>query len=604
MNETQARNRRRGAFFLFLVLALVMMVAAIWQYHQMLVSIYDRAAEDVYRRLFGRGGERRALMPLRVALFASPDLLAPEEQGPHYAQLIHAWERYLQRQDVGFRTLSEIPDAETSDQFDLLILPATSQMSDGQIEAVKEFLRRGKGLLMTWAAGTRDGAGAWRRYSLLHVVGGLEFTGVVAGEDESYARLMLSARSPVSEGLPPGFRVRVRRRDQPVAVLARESRTHAVGYWTEDARPDAPVGLAHGHYFDGRFVWIGCTIASAADEYEHQEAFFTLFRNAIIWAGGQPVASKPLWPKDLTGAFSLSQRIEHPGDINDTVLQLARRHHIPLSTFLSVNLLDSLTAEDWERLRAAGSVALVADREAGERRDRVDGLRRARQRASEKLGREVVGFRSSDGTVDDPLLDDLSRAGFQYVAATDADRLAPYIVRSYRPVPLLTRPRELWLIPEQTVADGADRDGLLDLHDQVRAHGGYAAMSVRPAEMTDDALRAWDALLARVRRERVWIASMDEIAGYGRRWGHIRLATRYVSPTVTRLTVSNTGRESVEDVPIQMDMDRSYRRVEFRPTTLGSPPVIPVAVDETRWRVTIPAMRAGKNYSYNISRYD
>ena len=45
------RTRRRWAVFLFFMAVALTLIVALWQYHQMIVAIYDGASASVYRRM-------------------------------------------------------------------------------------------------------------------------------------------------------------------------------------------------------------------------------------------------------------------------------------------------------------------------------------------------------------------------------------------------------------------------------------------------------------------------------------------------------------------------------------------------------------------------
>ena len=84
--------------------------------------------------------------------------------------VIRSWRDFLldPTRRITFRELND-QDLErgTLDDYDLLILPASSAMSDRQIEQLKGFMNRGGSVWATWTPGIYRPDGTWRGWNVL-----------------------------------------------------------------------------------------------------------------------------------------------------------------------------------------------------------------------------------------------------------------------------------------------------------------------------------------------------------------------------------------------------------------------------------------------------
>jgi peptidoglycan/xylan/chitin deacetylase (PgdA/CDA1 family) len=616
----EKRPSGRLRFLWLLLIVNIVLIASLWQYHRLIVEVSDGAAADLYRHVLSpfKRNAAAGIRPLKVAVLRSEaTAVSFGENKAGYESLIALWRRLLENENFGYEVVSSVPAGEEAEPFNLLVLPASRCLGHQDREAVKAFLRAGKGVLMTWATGTRNEFGQWEQYSLLHEVGGMEVTGPPPATRQNMSSVMVSGGYPITANLYPGFRLNITAFDQPVSCHVREDRTLVDGVW---ANPEDPTfelhsvrdraAVAHGSYGEGRFVWTGFTIGSGQNLQEQREAFFTLFRSAMLWAGHQVQAFKPVWPDARPGVLSITQDVFGPEDVSTGIIELARKHRIPLTSFVRPSVL-ARHPEALASLLAVGEIGLLGDPAA----DYAGRSLAAQQKEFETdvelieslTGRPVIGFRLSGGQAfNDRTQDALVRVGFRYISLRDMDRMVPKATRSYRPIPLVTRPRMLWEVPEtpylRSGQPSVDVENTMPVHlAQIIALGGLYGLSFTPSTLDGDFPRRLELLIETAKKQQVPILAVEDIVKFWEGWDSVRIATRYISPQRTTLKISNTWTDTVKDIIVNIEMPSVQRRLDLESMTLGTELPTGISNSGVRWRLHLGKLGGGKNLVYYIN---
>lgn len=616
---TEPRTRKRLALFVFLLLVVGSLVVALWQYHQMVLSVYDGASASVYRRMirpFSGPYETLGQRPVRVALMDAAGSDGAAESGE---ELIRQWKRFLNEQGFGVRRVGAPVSRTDLRGFNVVVVPGTAALSDAQLQLIKDFVADGNGVIMSWATGTRDHEGAWRDPWFLRHVAGIELDMSLAEEPaESRMTVMFDAQSPLVTGIEPGHILSLTRFDRPLTARIIESRARVAGgyvtqppaAWAARAarRNSQPLStratIVHGDYLKGRFVWIGFSIASSTPAPDQQAVFRKVLRNAVLWATRQPMVEKPDWPEGVDSAFSVAWRIRRAEDVDDRLPALAHAYRIPLTSYVTPDFLrdhDDVT----RHLAASGPVALwLADDDWAPAGDppSLPALRAWRQQLAAYQGEAPAGCLIGAGAGDE-WFERLVEAGFDYVTRMDAAHGLPRLLREYRRIPVLVRAHELWEMPDMPVemVPGGST-ALLPLFDAAHQAGGLLHLSLPAGRIDEAQLEALDDLFTRVRRRRVWVAHAPEILDYYRIWGHLRVSADYPTPNRYVVQVSNTGTRPARDFKALVHLASSHRNLEVTPTTLGTPPVFPVTEDGFTWRFDVSRIPPGKNFVYHLYR--
>lgn len=619
------RSRSRLTLLFFFLVIIGSLIIAIWQYHQMIIAIYDGASAAMYRRLmrpFATGGDSIGQKPIRVALWHSD--LSAEAAGisPRaFEAWVRFWERFCANEGFACRRLAgERLDAASLAEFNVLVLPTAVAMSDDEMEAVKRFLRAGHGVILHWATGTRDERGSWRESSLLQQVCGLELTGPIPeSERPEFSAVLLSARSPLTLGLSAAQVIWLARYDGPLAARVLEPRTDVAGFWTPDTRwkpqprsapqeAAARAVIAHGSYLGGRFVWFGFP-PTAPLRLEQQRAVTLLMRNAVAWASRQPIAWKRPWREDVSGAFVLSWSLDQPNEYDERLPALVRPYGIRLTSFVSRRLLEE-APELARRLAGHGPIGLWISEAEAAAAPSLEALIRARERVAAVNEGYPVGVRFPSDPVPDAWLEAFVRSGYAYLSTLDYSHLLPQVIRTHRRVPVFVRERELWQIPEIRWADiaatargrlaGAVR--LETIAQTVAEEGGLLHVTFQPDEVTPELLQQLEQVFTHAHRARIWITDMVDVLRFYQVWGHLRVSTTYPTPARSAIQISNTGARYSGDLAVFILVDKRYSSLDITPTTIASPPVHAFSEDGVVWRFDLARIPPGKNYLYHLMR--
>ncbi len=614
----ELRSRKRLTLFFFFLMVIAVLVVALWQYHQMVVAVYDGASASVYRRMlrpFSSDFDSIGQHPIRIALLQA----VPSDGEPAVGDgLVNQWEEMLTQQGFIVRRVATVQSRADLAGFNLVIVPGAVGLSDTELALIKDFVARGNGVIMSWAAGTRDKAGDWRDPWFLRHVAGIEVDmSVTDDETDGPMTVEFDAQSPFATGLEPGALLSVTRFDRPLTARVLESRTRVAGVrgenfasWREyderlRPRPMRKRALiVHGDYLAGRFAWMGFTISSGSAAPEQQAAFQQVIRNAVVWTTRQPITVKPHWPETIGSAFTMAWRISSAEDVDDRLPALARAYRIPLTSYVTPDMLRE-SGESVRSLATIGPVALLLSEDLSVRAGAPPSLAVLRtwreQLAEVNRGAPngcLIGF-----DTDSEWMDRLVEAGYDYVARPDSAHGLPRLLRTHRRVPVLVRAHELWEFPDTPIEAGpTDATALLRLFEASHETGALLHLSLSAAQIDDAVLQDLDDLFARIRRRRVWTAHAADVLDFYRVWGHLRVSSDYPTPHRYVVQVSNTGTRTASDFNVMIRLASPHRTLDISPTTLGTPAVHAVTEDGITWRFEIPRIPAGKNFIYHVYR--
>ncbi len=386
------------------------------------------------------------------------------------------------------------------------------------------------------------------------------------------------------------------------------------GVWADVEEPSFELhsvrdraAVTHGEYLGGRFVWLGFTVGSCRETPVQRNAFFGLIRNAMIWAGHQVLAFKPVWPGEKTCVVSVTQNIYGPEDVDPRLIALLRKHRVPVTSFVLPGAM--VDAKDrMELLASVGEVGVLGDPASDYRSmplsEQQRQLSASRREIKRLCGEAPIGFRPAKGQqFSEHTLDALVHVGYGYISTPECDRMVPHATRSFRKIALVTRPRLLWTLPEMPHIRGEGENGgntMLSHFSQIHALNGYYCLSFRPSEMDVGFVDRLDKLLERIKRENVLVTTAHGVTGIWRGWDHVKMTTRHLSPNRTSLKISNTGTENVDDIAMYIEMPRITSQLDIESMTLGTALPDSMSHDGIRWKLYLDELSAGKNVMYYL----
>ena len=596
---------------MFLVIVCALIAGSVWQYRNVLIELHQLASSDLYQHVLNVEAEpdsSERVYGLNVALIGShfARRLAGENK-ENFDENLRAWENVLSRNEFSYDRLKTVPAIEDAYQYNLMVLPAVPAMSDQEILDVKAFLKTGRGVFMTWGSGTQNEHGQWRKYSLMQEVAGIEPNGLPPNLPGDLSGFRMLNQQVLSSVMPSGMTVAMSRYDQPVSGRILEERTQVDGVWSSNAngrayeaffRPRDHAAIAHGDYLGGRFVWMGFTMNSSIGVMEQANAMQATLRESLLWAGKQIRVVKPNWPGGQPSALSITQNLRVVGGLDLRLIEIASEYNVPVTSFVGREVLEQVP-EMLHRFEAAGEVGLLID--AGNKNEiTTRHLKKMRKEIKSITGTAPIGCRV-EGIINKDLASNLIKAGFVYVSSATHERLVPQVLRSYRPVQVLTRPRYLWQIPEM-VAVGLDGSpaNMYSHVSEALALGGYCCLSFDPSQLDDEMPGHLSGLLARAREEKIWTTTSREVSETWAWWDNIRVAAKPISRTQTSIQISNTGLTHAPGIDLVLQSHDPAQEVEMEAMTLGNDLPRLTKLDAQSWSVRFDDIRAGKNLSYKV----
>jgi len=615
IKKKEKKTRTRGRFMWLLVFTVATLIIGIWQYHRLIVEVTDGVTTDLYQGVLHPFKQNANLSrhSLRVALIQSEYTAASfGDKRDNYYRLISIWERILAHEGYGYHKLKDIPMGEDIEKYNLIVLPSASCLSSEQGQAVKAFLKAGKGVVMTWACGTRNEYGQWKKYSLLQEIAGMEIVSPPSSSEKNISTAMLSGGYPITASLSAGFHLDITSYDDPISCYAREDRVMIDGVWTESKAPSFGlhgvrdrVAVAHGNYLGGRFVWMGFSAGSSRETPAQRTAFFSLVKKSMLWAGHQVQAFRPVWPNERSCVVSVTQNIYGPDDVNPRLIALLRKHRVPVTSFVVPKAMQDYPKR-MEMLSSLGEIGLLGDPDVDYRALSLSAQKKhfkdSKRILKEISGVEPKGFRPAAGQeFSQHTLDALVRTDFDYISTEEYDRIVPKAVRSYRKAAFVTAPSLLWLMPEMghiAIPGSGSENTMLSHFAQINALNGLYCLSVKPSAMDFGFVDRLAELLTKIERNNVLLTTAGGVISEWSGWDQLKMTTRHLSSTRTSLKISNTGRYKVENIVMYIELPRILSKLDIESMTLGTELPSSMSHDGIRWKLYLDELGAGKNVTY------
>ncbi len=293
----------------FFLIGLTILAASTWVFVLILHSVYGRF--DLADIMPTRINLRTVFDQGRAGILESTysDRLLPDGSTWLHDN-VSAWKRFLHSIDADFTVLDDHTiESGNLQEYSVLILPGSRALSDIEIDKIKTFVDRGGRVFATGGTGTFSENGQWRGWDFLSQVFGLQFTREITPDQTTKAHTLRGAL-PITAGIPSGYALRVATWDNPIACKVVEPRTTQASTWY-NFRSDSGLtresiestaGIAYGTYGSGRFIWMGFELNSVLGEQKDYVYFDLLCRRCMDWLLGRPTAFVRDWPAGSTAA--------------------------------------------------------------------------------------------------------------------------------------------------------------------------------------------------------------------------------------------------------------------------------------------------------------
>ena len=173
-----------------------------------------------------------------------------------------------------------------TDRYCSVVLPEQERISDEEWSGVRSLAREGLGIILTGAAGSRDGAGELRPAPLIEAL----IPGrLLSAQERTHGALRVSQRGPLVAGFQPGTLLEVHAPAGAYAVAA----PGAVTWGAEGGpRPPGAAALFTSVLEDAPVAWISVGAGAFADVLQAER----LLGNALRFAAREPLAELRAWP--------------------------------------------------------------------------------------------------------------------------------------------------------------------------------------------------------------------------------------------------------------------------------------------------------------------
>ncbi len=226
--------------------------------------------------------------------------------GGRYDVLTRPWRDYADSQKLQLVIVSSLSKA-VPDNRNVLVLPSAVALSEDERREVIRYKAAGGSVLLTWAAGARDGSGKWVGWDFLRQIAGVEVDADLP-ETTAVHHIVTKGESPLTYNMAPASRIGLgNTAERPVffrgggiaALLGDDSIA-----WNSAQIPRSI--LAFNEFSNqnlSRVVAFG--VPESAWEY-NRDQMYQLLNGTLSWLTRQPVVTKGHWPRGASSAYMIA----------------------------------------------------------------------------------------------------------------------------------------------------------------------------------------------------------------------------------------------------------------------------------------------------------
>ncbi len=407
--------------------------------------------------------------------------------------------------------------------------------------------------------------------------------------DGTTRRFTLRANTPLTSGVPGGYRVKIQVYSPGVNMRITDvENTFSAGFWHDfatDDRIDQRIlqpssGLVYGKRGAGRFVIMGfgpSALGAATGDPEDEKVLARLYDNVLSYLRREPTVWTHDWPAGYDAAVILAPDLTSSAVGVSEMIEFFDREGLPGTFFVSEEFARRTPALV-QRLVDRGNVGLLdilggPDASWSNRAVRISTLR---DMLSGVTGQPVLGYRSDlPGQPSPATLAAISSEGFSYFLPDSIGRrTTPKILGS--PYEVLTRIGVSTQDPAASVVQDPDltakdiEERLLAEAYRVLDEGGLYHISPRAALFGAESEREiFRSFVGRLRRENVWFASGDEVARWWRLRKGLNADVEQRSPSRIFVRVSNDNGDTAEHATVSISLGRAVSSVNIKPELIN-----------------------------------
>lgn len=483
----------------------------------------------------------------------------------------------------------------------VLVVPSSPCLTAATRAAIDAALARGRGVLLTGLAGTKDAGCRDVGYGLITTLTGAQRVAPLG--DRAMTYVTVPNAGPLAAGIPPGARIDVKPGAQ-VALRLPSRDAYFSDYVLEPAGVTGEElldgAIAHRASGGGRAVYWGFELRDVTPTPWSRSVAALLVRNSVVWSAGLPLVSVEPWPAPHRAAATIAQDVE--ADFSDArhALDSLSAAKIPSTFYLVSDLarhnkrLSKAMAEageigsHTENHKLLGGVAL---------REQQRRLQVSQRDLSDLLGAPVSGLRPPEEQFDRATLVAWLASGGSYVfGANDSRSGAPELIPLDGDTLVLfgrVTPDDFGAASDARSGVTQAAAGYLDDFAKMRALGGLYMLSYHSQLLARPDQVPVLAHVARAiaRDSTVWLATVGDVAQWWRARADLEVTARASGSTVV-VDVRNRGAAAVTGAVV---------RVDFGGTRAARTATVPMLAGSAGMtRLALPSIGAGARRTFTL----
>ncbi|MCU7503874.1 MAG: hypothetical protein HF314_12405 [Ignavibacteria bacterium] len=538
---------------------------------------------------------------------------------------INTWKNFLRSSKIRGEVISD-QAIELGEHFKykLLILPGAKSLSDREIAQIKRFIEKGGSVFATSGTASFSDNGKWRGWDFFSEVFGLKFTKEIM-PDEFTKIHTLRGGLPLTAGIPTGYPLKIATWDRPMACEILDPRTTQVSFWynfrtelglvREEVSKSA--GIAYGSYGNGRFIWMGFELNSVIGQQEDYINFGRLFQNSINWLTYSPTAFVRDWPGTHESAAVFMPVIGANAYNVQNLFGIISSEKTPMTFFV-----DPASAEEnrdiLKNIHYYGELSPIVDlgyltsindtiNKLYDFNTQLNHFNQSKLGLSRLPGRPGKGAIPLYGLYDDNSVHALINAGYNYII-TDSltDRSVPKtIIKGDKRIIAFTKTarddyevirnygltdREFQLYTYEEDIDRLLFEGglyIFKMHTDYQCQPQYV-----------DVVRE---LIRYLRQKNIWITTISEVRDWWLSKSNLEVNAEVRSSRRIAVEVSNPGNFQVNDVVVQVNLNRDIHNLQLSSDIFGTRiPKYSFDRKNQILRLKIDRIDAGEAFSYFV----
>lgn len=619
--EIEKRNESKSTFIILLFLGLILVFLSLGNFYLILRGVYGKFSNSSlipnvseFKNLFIDQSKKVALLNSTYTRNLLP------EGSTWLDDNLKTWIKFLKNFDYKYEIVNDyLIETNGLQNYSILILPGSKALSDKQIIKIKKYLENGGTVLATSGTASYSSDGKWRGWEFFSEVFGIKFSKEIKNEKLTKVHT-LRGGLPLTAGIPAGFLLQVATWDIPIAAEVLDPRSIQLSYWYDYKNEEGLVreeikksaGIVYGNYGKGRFLWMGFEINSVVGAFDDHVFLERLLKNSLNWLCRNPISYVRDWPYDYSAAAIILPYFTDDFSSSSYLINLVKTKNISMNFIVPqdefMNNLDKIKflSQFGEIIPAVQLGKSSSDTDTVNSqfdfKIQLENLTAVDQQFRKISNNKIKGVY--------PLLSKFNTSSLEAIKALNYDYLIldsmngsslpkTYFLKDKRITGIYKNNRDDFVV----IKNYNLTDSLHQFYtyqediDRILFEGGiYVFNPHSNLQLTPINISVVNSVINDLRKKNFWIASASEISNWNNLKSRIEVSSKKIGERRIRLTVFNSGDESVSGVEVDVDLSEKIYDVSVAPEIIGTKlPVFKKLNGGSLIRLTIDDL--GKNES-------